>query len=208
MCIVYRAKEMCAHIFAYAQIRTGGYYQYVYTARNFQFWWNRGSFLAVSASLSSALETQVLAMSSNLSAMLLASAKALHTFAPNWPHQWPHGQDGGSRHSERLISNSKKFCHQWLEPINNVLPCLRNPVTLAVMWEAWPESILSKSWMPSSGRLPSLPATGMFVFCGITLLLLRTDQILSARNYFVGSAPSEIAFQREKTRTCAKDLHR
>lgn len=28
---------------------------------------------------------------------------------------------------------------------------------------------------------------GMFVFCGITLLLLRTDQILSARNYFVGS---------------------
>ena len=27
----------------------------------------------------------------------------------------------------------------------------------------------------------------MFVFCGITLLLLRTDQILSARNYFVGS---------------------
>mmetsp|Transcript_95840 Transcript_95840/g.228271 ORF Transcript_95840/g.228271 Transcript_95840/m.228271 type:complete len:808 (-) Transcript_95840:110-2533(-) len=28
---------------------------------------------------------------------------------------------------------------------------------------------------------------GMFVFCGITLMLLRTDQILSARNYFLGS---------------------
>ena len=29
---------------------------------------------------------------------------------------------------------------------------------------------------------------GMFVFCAITLLLLRTDQILSKKNYFVGSA--------------------
>mmetsp|Transcript_8212 Transcript_8212/g.19258 ORF Transcript_8212/g.19258 Transcript_8212/m.19258 type:complete len:664 (-) Transcript_8212:18-2009(-) len=28
---------------------------------------------------------------------------------------------------------------------------------------------------------------GMFVFCGITLLLLRTDQILSGKNYLVGS---------------------
>ena len=65
---------------------------------------SRSGFLAVSANLSSSLEYQVSAMS----AMLLPAAKALHTFAPNWPHQWLHGQDGGSRHSEPVISNSKK----------------------------------------------------------------------------------------------------
>ncbi|CAJ1340594.1 unnamed protein product [Effrenium voratum] len=36
-------------------------------------------------------------------------------------------------------------------------------------------------------RRKALVMRGMFVFCGITLMLLRTDQILSARNYFLGA---------------------
>ena len=121
MCIVYRGKEMCAHIFAYAQICTGGVLSVCVHGTQLSILMESGLFPGSQRQFEQRTwdPSITVAMSSNLSAMLLASAKALHTFAPNWPHQWPHGQDGGSRHSERFISNSKKFCHQWLEPIQH-----------------------------------------------------------------------------------------
>lgn len=155
-------------------------------------WWNRGSFLAVSANLSSALEYQVLNISyvacfcQGLAYVCTELAAPVAAWA------------GRGLEAFRTFHKQQQ---KVLPSMTRAYQCLRsNPVTLAASEKPDLNPYCQNLECPSSGRLPSLPPTGMFVFCGITLLLLRTDQILSARNYFVGSALSEIAFQRADMR--------